>query len=57
MTRSLLLDLYELTMAQGYFLYKRNTLATFDLFVRELPVNRNYLVACGLEDVLAYFLR
>jgi nicotinate phosphoribosyltransferase len=54
MTRSLLLDLYELTMAQGYFLYKRNTLATFDLFVRELPVNRNYLVACGLEDVLAY---
>ena len=51
---ALLLDLYELTMAQSYFLYKRDTFATFDLFVRELPRNRAYLVACGLEDVLNY---
>jgi len=51
---ALLLDLYELTMAQSYFIYKRNTFATFDLFVRELPRNRAYLVACGLEDVLNY---
>jgi len=33
----LFLDLYELTMAQAYFKYKRNTLACFDLFVRDLP--------------------
>jgi len=51
---ALLVDLYELTMAQSYFVYKRNTLATFDLFVRDLPPNRNYLVACGLTDVLNY---
>jgi len=51
---SLLLDLYELTMSQSYFNYKKDTLATFDLFVRELPSNRSYLVACGLEDVLDY---
>jgi nicotinate phosphoribosyltransferase len=51
---SLLVDLYELTMAQCYLHYKRNTLATFDLFVRELPPNRSYLVAAGLEDILAY---
>ena len=51
---SLLTDLYELTMAECYFHYKKNTLATFDLFVRELPTNRRYLVAAGLEDVLAY---
>lgn len=51
---SLLLDLYELTMAQSYFTYKRNNSATFDLFVRELPSNRAYLVACGLEDILNY---
>ncbi len=51
---SLLVDLYELTMAQSYFIYKRNTSATFDLFVRELPCNRAYLVACGLEDILSY---
>lgn len=48
------MDLYELTMAECYFHYKKNTLATFDLFVRELPVNRAYLVAAGLEDVLRY---
>jgi nicotinate phosphoribosyltransferase len=51
---ALLVDLYELTMAQSYFVYKGNTFATFDLFVRELPPNRAYLVACGLEDVLDY---
>src|SRR5204862_3894714 len=32
-----------------------NDIAVFDLFVRRLPPNRNYLVACGLEHVLHYF--
>jgi len=41
-------------MAQGYFVYKKDTFATFDLFVRELPENRAYLVFCGLEDILDY---
>ncbi len=54
MNTALLLDLYELTMAESYLLYKRNTFATFDLFIRALPENRAYLVACGLEDVLSY---
>jgi nicotinate phosphoribosyltransferase len=54
MGNSLLVDLYELTMAQSYFVYKRNTQATFDLFVRQLPKNRAYLVSCGLEDILNY---
>jgi len=54
MNLSLLVDLYELTMAQSYFVYKPNSSATFDLFVREMPKNRQYLVACGLGDVLAY---
>lgn len=54
MYSSLLLDFYELTMAQSYFVYKQTTRATFDLFVREMPENRSYLVACGLEDILNY---
>jgi nicotinate phosphoribosyltransferase len=29
--------------------------ATFCLFVRRLPARRNYLLACGLDDVLSYF--
>lgn len=51
---SLLVDLYELTMSESYFVYKRDTSATFDLFIRELPVNRAYLVSCGLSDILNY---
>lgn len=54
MGTALLVDLYELTMAEGYFTYKRHTCATFDLFVRQLPEKRGYLVACGLEDILSY---
>ena len=51
---ALLVDLYELTMSQSYFTYKKDTLATFDLFIRGLPDNRAYLVACGLKDILDY---
>lgn len=51
---TLLLDLYELAMAQSYFKYKLNTYATFDLFIRKLPANRLYLLFCGLEDVISY---
>ena len=54
METSLLIDLYELTMAQCYFAYKRDTWATFELFVRELPRNRSYLIAAGLTDILEY---
>lgn len=51
---ALLTDLYELTMLQSYFDEGMNDLSVFDLFMRRLPPNRNYLVACGLEHVLHY---
>ncbi len=51
---SLLVDLYELTMAECYFHYKKDAWATFDLFVRKLPQTRAYLVAAGLEDSVHY---
>jgi len=47
-------DLYELTMSAAYFKRGLVSEATFELFVRELPVNRGYLVACGLEQALEY---
>ncbi len=47
-------DLYELTMLQAYFEAGHNEEATFSLFVRRLPEGRNYLLACGLDDVLTY---
>jgi nicotinate phosphoribosyltransferase len=51
---ALLLDLYQLTMAQSYVDEGMNALATFSLFVRHLPSQRGYLVAAGLDDVLTY---
>jgi len=50
----LLTDLYELTMAAGYFQTRFDARATFELFVRHLPPHRNYLVAAGLEQALDY---
>jgi len=45
-------DLYELTMAAGYYKHGITSKATFSLFIRDCPPNRNFLVAAGLEDVL-----
>ena len=50
----LLADLYELTMAAGYFETHFEARATFELFVRSLPSKRNFLVAAGLEQALEF---
>lgn len=50
----LLTDLYEIHMMQAYRAQGMNGIAVFDLFIRRLPATRNYLVACGLEDILHY---
>jgi nicotinate phosphoribosyltransferase len=47
-------DLYELTMAAGYWAGERTERAAFELFVRHLPAGRGYLLAAGLEDAVAY---
>ncbi len=52
---ALITDLYELTMAAGYFSQgTADRTATFDLSIRSLPPQRGYLVAAGLEQALAY---
>jgi len=53
-SRALLVDLYELTMAAGYFEHGMDFRATFELFVRSLPAERSYLVAAGVDDALDY---
>ncbi len=50
----LLTDLYQLTMLQSYHARGMDGEAVFDLFVRRLPPQRNYLVAAGLETVLDF---
>lgn len=56
MSRSLTLltDLYELTMMQGYFKSKTNETVVFDAFYRRNPNDGGYAVACGLEQVIDY---
>jgi nicotinate phosphoribosyltransferase len=53
----LLTDLYELTMAAGYFeAGKTDEKATFELTIRRLPANRNYVLAAGLPQIVDYLL-
>ena len=48
-------DLYELTMAQAFLEAGiADRTSTFDLSVRQLPAERGYLIAAGLEQALAY---
>src|SRR5919206_872933 len=51
----LLTDLYELTVTAALLAEGRvDTPAVFSLFIRSAPPSRGYLVAAGLDDVLAY---
>ncbi len=54
---ALLVDLYELTMAESYLRCKRNEVSTFELFVRHLPQRRSFLVSAGLEQILFFLER
>jgi nicotinate phosphoribosyltransferase len=51
---SLFTDLYELTMLQAYLDEGFVGPAVFTLFVRRLPEQRNFILACGLDSVLTY---
>jgi len=54
----LITDLYQLTMAAGYFeAGKIQDRATFELSVRRLPYNRNFILAAGLAQVVEYLLK
>lgn len=50
----LLTDLYQLTMLQAYVEQEMTETAVFELFVRRLPPHRNFLLATGLEQALAF---
>ena len=52
---SLLMDFYELTMANGYFKdNKHMQIAVFDVFFRSIPDEGGYAVFAGLEQVISY---
>lgn len=53
-------DLYQITMAAAYYSSpyhkERKTVGIFEMFVRELPKNRPYIIVAGLEQVIQYVL-
>jgi nicotinate phosphoribosyltransferase len=49
-------DLYQLTMMAGYLAAGVEGRSTFELFVRDLPPERGYLVAAGLEQAVEALL-
>lgn len=52
---SLLTDLYELTMMQGYYKSpQENKTVVFDLFYRNNPSDGGFAIACGLAQVIEY---
>ncbi len=52
--KTMLTDLYQLTMNAAYFDNQKDDTATFELFVRKLPTDWGYLVAAGIEDAIDY---
>ncbi len=51
---TLLTDLYELTMMQGYYKTQENDMVVFDVFFRDNPNKGGYSVMAGLEQVIEY---
>ena len=51
---TLLTDLYELTMMQGYFERQSNETVVFDMFFRSNPNKSGYSIAAGLDQVVQY---
>ena len=54
MNLTLLTDLYELTMMQGYFKSANHDVAVFDAFYRKNPCDGGYAICAGLDQVIDY---
>ena len=51
---TLLTDLYELTMMQGYFKNPTNQTVIFDMFYRNNPCGGGFAICAGLEQMIEY---
>lgn len=52
---TMLLDLYELTMANGIFYSKeRDTICYFDMFFRRIPDDGGFAIMAGIEGLIDY---
>ena len=51
---TMMTDLYELTMMQGYFFEGNEDKVVFDVFYRKNPSGSSYAITCGLDQVIDY---
>ena len=53
---AMVMDLYELTMANGYFLDPgmKETKVAFDVFFRKIPDGGGFAIFAGLEQIVEY---
>ena len=52
---TMLMDFYELTMANGYFVKGfADTIVYFDMFFRRIPDNGGYAIMAGVEQLVEY---
>lgn len=51
---TMMTDLYQLTMAYGYFKNNKNEKVIFDMFYRSNPCGNGYAICVGLESVINY---
>ena len=52
---SMMMDFYEMTMANGYFVSGgQNTRVAFDVFYRRNPDNGGFAIFAGLEQIIEY---
>ena len=55
MELTMMTDLYQLTMSNGYFLKgDKNRKMVFDAFFRENPSKGGYAIVCGMDQVIEY---
>jgi nicotinate phosphoribosyltransferase len=51
---ALLTDLYQLTMLQAYYEQRMEETAVFEVFIRNLPEQRGFFLAAGLQQAVDY---
>ena len=52
--KTMLTDLYQLTMNAAYYDNNKDEMATFDLFVRTMPEEWGYYITAGVEEAVDY---
>ena len=53
---TMLMDFYEITMANGYFTNGyRDRIAYFDMFFRHVPNDGGFAIMAGVQQLIEYF--